>query len=59
MRLPVVRVVLFTAESVRSDRVLFGGGAVDAVVVKGSMLQELIRDVAAVNGHRQPERGVT
>ncbi len=51
LRLPGVRVVLFTAEPVRGDRVLFGGGAVDAVVAKGSLPQELIR---AVTGRSAP-----
>ncbi len=40
-----MRVVLLTAEPVRADRVLFGGGAVDVVVAKGSLPQELIRAV--------------
>ncbi len=47
--LPGVRVVLFTADPVRGDRVLVGGGAVDVVVAKGCMPQELL---AAVRGCR-------
>ncbi len=43
--LPGIRVVLFTAEPVRGDRLLFGGGSVDTVVAKGCPPQDLLTAV--------------
>ncbi len=48
--LPEIRVVLFTAEPVRGDRLLFGGGSVDAVVAKGCPPQELLTAVRGSTG---------